>query len=120
MSAELSDPKIASKMPQPCGYKLLIALPEADEKTDGGIIKSAATVELEQTGSICGFVLAMGKDAYQDTKRFPNGPYCKVGDWILMRAYAGTRFKVDNQELRILNDDSVDAVIDDPRGVSRI
>lgn len=110
----------ASQLPEPKGYKLLIALPNPDEKTEGGIIKSRQTMEVEEIGSICGFVLKMGADAYNDDKRFPNGPYCKEGDWVLMRSYSGTRFKIHGKEFRLINDDSVEAVVEDPRGVEKV
>jgi co-chaperonin GroES (HSP10) len=112
--------KTASQLPDPKGYKLLIALPEPDEKTEGGILKSKQTMDIEEIGSICGFVLKMGADAYNDEKRFPNGPYCKEGDWVLMRSYSGTRFKIHGKEFRLINDDSVEAVVDDPRGIQKV
>jgi len=108
---------IAKQLPEPSGYRILIALPEADEKTEGGIIKAASLVERESVGSICGFVIKLGPDAYNDERRFPNGPYCEEGDWILMRSYTGTRFLVHGKEFRLINDDSVEAVVLDPRGV---
>ena len=108
---------IAKQLPEPSGYRILIALPEADEKTEGGIIKAASLVERESVGSICGFVMKLGPDAYNDKRRFPNGPYCEEGDWILMRSYTGTRFLVHGKEFRLINDDSVEAVVQDPRGV---
>ena len=109
--------KLASQLPKPTGYKLLIALPDPEEKTEGGIIKSSQTLQAEEIGSIVGFVLEMGPDAYQAPNRFPSGPYCKKGDWIMMRSYSGTRFKVHGKEFRLINDDSVEAVVEDPRGV---
>ena len=109
--------KLRSTKPQ--GYRILIALPEPDEKTDGGIIKAKSTIHSEEVGSIVGFVLDMGPDAYSDTKRFPSGPFCKKGDWIVMRAYSGTRFMVHDKEFRLINDDSVEAVVEDPRGIVR-
>jgi co-chaperonin GroES (HSP10) len=112
--------KAASQLPEPKGYKLLIALPEPDEKTEGGILKSKQTMDIEEIGSICGFVLKVGADAYQDPSRFPNGPYCKEGDWVVMRSYSGTRFKIHGKEFRLINDDSVEAVVDDPRGIEKV
>jgi co-chaperonin GroES (HSP10) len=109
--------KLASQLPKPTGYKLLIALPDPEEKTEGGILKASQTLQAEEIGSIIGFVLEMGPDAYQSTARFPSGPYCKKGDWIMMRSYSGTRFKVHGKEFRLINDDSVEAVVEDPRGV---
>jgi len=111
---------IAKQLPEPSGYRILIALPEADEKTEGGIIKAASLVERESVGSICGFVMKLGPDAYNDKRRFPNGPYCEEGDWILMRSYTGTRFLVHGKEFRLINDDSVEAVVQDPRGVVKV
>ncbi len=107
----------AKQLPEPSGYRILIALPNPEEKTEGGIIKAASLVERESVGSICGFVMKLGPDAYEDKKRFPNGAYCKEGDWIIMRSYSGTRFLVHGKEFRLINDDSVEAVVEDPRGV---
>ena len=119
-SNTMEEPKMASQLPEPKGYKLLIALPEPDEVTEGGIIKAKQTMELEEIGSICGFVLKMGPDAYEDEKKFPHGPYCNEGDWILMRSYSGTRFKIHGKEFRLINDDSVEAVVEDPRGIEKV
>ena len=112
--------KTAKQLPIPKGYKILIALPEPEEQTKGGIIKASQTLQVEEVGSICGFILDMGDDCYQDKKRFPNGPYCEKGDWIIMRSYSGTRFKVHGKEFRLINDDSVEAVVEDPRGIVKV
>lgn len=109
-----------SQLPEPTGYKILIALPEVEEKTEGGIIKAQETMHLEEVGSIVGFVMKLGPDAYEDKKKFPNGPYCKAGDFVLMRSYSGTRFSIHGKEFRLINDDSVEAVIDDPRGIRKV
>jgi len=110
----------ASQLPKPLGYKILIALPEPEEKTEGGIIKSARSLQEETTGSITGMVIEIGPDAYADPQRFPSGAYCKKGDWILMRSYSGTRFTVHGREFRLINDDTVEAVVEDPRGVGKV
>lgn len=107
----------AKMLPEPSGYKLLIMLPKIEEKSEGGIIKASTQVNDEQVGSITGFVLQLGPDAYMDQKKFPSGPYCMEGDWIMMKSYSGTRFKVHGEEFRLINDDSVDAVVEDPRGI---
>jgi len=112
--------KLASQLPKPTGYKLLIALPQPEATTKGGIAKAAETMQREEVGSICGFVMKMGPDAYKDENRFPNGPYCKEGDWILMRAYSGTRFKIHGREFRLINDETVEAVVEDPRGIVKV
>tara|TARA_R110002020_G_scaffold256867_1_gene470547 strand:- start:1774 stop:2172 length:399 start_codon:yes stop_codon:yes gene_type:complete len=110
----------AHQLPDPKGYKVLISLLEPEEASTGGILKAQQTIEQEEVGSIVGFVMKIGPDAYQDEKRFPNGPYCKEGDFIIMRSYSGTRFKVHGKEFRLINDDSIEAVVEDPRGVMRV
>ena len=108
-----------AKLPEPTGYRLLIALPEIDEKTQGGVIMPDGLVKDESTASIIGFVLKIGPDAYSDKERFPNGAWCKKGDFVIFRSYSGTRFKVAGKEFRLINDDTVEGVVDDPRGYSR-
>ena len=109
----------ASQLPEPKGYKLLIALPEVDEMTDGGIIKSEDSRHEESIATVVGWVMSMGVDAYANYTRFPSGPYCQVGDWVIFRAFSGTRIKIHGKEFRLINDDTVEAVVDDPRGVER-
>ena len=116
---EESSPRTASQLPEPKGYKLLIALPEIDETTDGGIIKSVQSQHEESIAPVVGWVMAMGPDAYANFTRFPNGPYCQVGDWVIFRAFSGTRIKIRGKEFRLINDDTVEAVVEDPRGVER-
>ena len=108
-----------AKLPEPTGYRLLIALPEIDDKTQGGVIMPDGLVKDESTASIIGFVLKIGPDAYSDKERFPNGAWCKEGDFVIFRSYSGTRFKVAGKEFRLINDDTVEGVVDDPRGYSR-
>ena len=104
-SAEKSvDESIARKIPEPTGYKLLIKPLEVKEKTDSGIYMPDALKSAEQTASVIGFVVKSGPDAYKDTDKFPNGPYCKEGDFVIFRSYSGTRFKVEKQEFRVIND----------------
>ena len=114
------DPEVARKhLPEPKGWKILVAMPQGDEKTEGGIIKSSQTMKNEEVGNICGYVLELGPDAYNDDKRFASGPWCKKGDWVIFRAYSGTRMIMYGQEFRLINDDTVEAVVDDPTGVVR-
>ena len=108
------------KLPQPKGYKLLIAIPKVEEKTKSGVYMPDTLTKMEQTASIIGLVVEMGEDAYKDDQKFPNGPYCKKGDFVIFRSYSGTRFKVESEEFRLINDDTVEAVVDDPRGFTRI
>ena len=114
---EAEEPSVASQLPEPQGYKILIALPEAEEKSEGGIIMADITRRVEETASIIGFVIKMGPDCYKDEKRFPNGAYCKEGDFVIMRAYSGTRMKIHGKEFRIINDDTVEAIVQDPTGI---
>ena len=115
-----TDTRPAHQMPDPKGYKLLIGLPEPEKASKGGILKAQETIAVEEVGSIVGFVIKLGPDAYTDKSRFPNGPYCKEGDFVIMRSYSGTRFKVHGKEFRLINDDSVEAVVEDPRGVMKV
>tara|TARA_R100001377_G_scaffold20824_1_gene10954 strand:+ start:1249 stop:1650 length:402 start_codon:yes stop_codon:yes gene_type:complete len=108
-----------NQLPQPKGWKILIAMPKTDTKTEGGIIKATSTVKDEEVSNICGYVLKLGTECYQDSNRFPNGPWCKKGDWVVFRAYSGTRMKMYGQEFRLINDDTVEAVVSDPTGVVR-
>ena len=113
-------PRAAHKLPDPKGYKILINLPEPETASEGGILKAQETIEAEEVGSIIGFVIKLGPDAYSDKSRFPSGAYCKERDFIMMRSYSGTRFKVHGKEFRLINDDSVEAVVEDPRGVMKV
>ena len=109
----------ASQLPEAKGYKLLIALPEVEEMTDGGIIKSEDSRHEESIATVVGWVMSMGPDAYASYARFPSGPYCQLGDWVIFRAFSGTRIKIHGKEFRLINDDTVEAVVEDPRGVQR-
>jgi co-chaperonin GroES (HSP10) len=108
-----------TQLPDPSGYRILCAIPEVEEKTEGGILKADITRQNEELLATALFVLKVGPDAYADKKRFPNGPWCKEGDFIIVRPHAGSRLKIHGTELRIINDDSVEAVVEDPRGIRR-
>ena len=110
----------AKQLPIPAGYKMLIALPDVEDTYgDGLIAKAQSTIQAEEVTTVVAFVLEMGPDCYKDTNKFPTGPWCKKGDFVLLRAYSGTRFKVHGKEFRLVNDDAVEAVVEDPRGISR-
>jgi co-chaperonin GroES (HSP10) len=110
----------AKQVPDPVTYHLLCILPEANEEYEGGLIKSSQTMHFEELLSPVLFVAKMGPDSFKDEKRFPSGASCKVGDFILVRPNTGTRMKIHGREFRIINDDSVEAVVEDPRGVQRV
>lgn len=109
--------EIGDNLPEPKGWKMLIALPKVSLKTEGGIYKPNQAVHLEEVGSIIGLVLKQGDLAYLDESKFPSGPWCEVGDYVIMRSYSGTRMNVGGQEFRLINDDTIEAVVSDPRGV---
>lgn len=105
-------------LPKPRGYKILIAIPKKDEKV-GNIFIPEQLRKAEETASIYGCVVAMGPDAYLDETKYPTGAWCGIGDWVVFRSYSGTRLKIAGQEFRLINDDTVEAVVDDPRNIER-
>lgn len=110
----------AKQVPDPATFYLLCMLPKAeDEYSETGILKSATAMHHEELLSPVLFVAKMGPDAYKDKNRFPSGPSCKVGDFVLVRPNTGTRMKIHGTEWRLINDDSVEAVVQDPRGIQR-
>jgi len=109
----------AKQLPDPSGYRILCGIPEIDNKYDSGILKADITQHHEELLTTVLFVMKMGPDCYKDQSRFPTGPWCKEGDFILVRPHAGTRVKIHGREFRIINDDSVEGVVEDPRGISR-
>jgi co-chaperonin GroES (HSP10) len=115
----VTDDEMEQQIPKPVGYRVLIALPTIEETYDSGIVKADRTLNEERILSTMGIVLDMGGEAYSDKERFPNGPWCKIGDFVMFRPNSGTRFKVNGQELRLLNDDSIEAVVPDPKGITR-
>jgi co-chaperonin GroES (HSP10) len=109
----------AKLLPDPKGYRILCAVPHVEEEFDGGIIKADDTKRVEEQTTVVLFVVKMGDLCYKDKDRFPTGPWCKEGDFVLTRPYSGTRVVIHNREFRIINDDTVEAVVDDPRGIRR-
>ena len=109
----------AKQLPRPSGYRILCAIPEIEKEYESGILKADTTLQNEETLTTVLFVVALGPDCYQDKARFPSGPWCKDGDFILTRPYAGSRLVIHGREFRLINDDSVEAVADDPRGIKR-
>jgi len=122
LSGILNKPKEekARQLPKPKGYKILVTLPPVEEEIgDTGLIKSAQSMYHEQLLTNVLFVVELGDMCYSDKDRFPSGPWCKKGDFIMCRANTGTRFKIHGTEFRLINDDSVEAVVEDPRGIER-
>ncbi len=121
MQKPLIDDDLELELPIPVGYRLLIAMPDVEETFgDSGIIKSSKEIHLDTVMSTIGLVLDVGEEAYSDKDRFPSGPWCKQGDYVMFRMNTGTRFKVRGKEYRLMNDDSIEAVVADPRGITRV
>jgi co-chaperonin GroES (HSP10) len=111
--------KKAAQLPKAAGYHILCMVPEAREEYESGLLKADTTMHYEEVLTPVLFVMDIGPDAYQDKTRFPSGPLCKVGDFVLTRPNSGSRVKIHGQEFRIINDDSVEAIVEDPRGITR-
>jgi co-chaperonin GroES (HSP10) len=109
----------AKQLPDPTGYHILCAIPQIEQKYDSGIIKADVTRHHEEILTTVLFVIKLGPDAYKDQSKFPNGPWCKEGDFVIVRSNSGTRLDIHGKEFRIINDDTVEAVVQDPRGIRR-
>lgn len=121
----MSEPLVFNKeiqvtqLPEVKGYRILCAVPQVDNTYESGILKSDKTKYIEEHSTVVLFVIKLGDMAYKDEVRFPTGPWCKEGDFVITRAYSGTRIKIHGKEFRIINDDTVEAIVDDPRGYER-
>ena len=114
---EKENTKEATKLPKPTGWRMLVLPFRMKEKTKGGVLLGTETIDRQQVASQCGNVLAMGPDCYNDPKRFNDGPWCKVGDWVVFARYAGSRIEIEGGEVRLLNDDEVLATVQDPTDI---
>jgi co-chaperonin GroES (HSP10) len=121
VEAPVSPEEWEAQLPKPCGYRLLVALPDVSDHYEGStLLKTDSEIKKEYIMSIMGAVIDMGSAAYTDKDRFPTGPWCKVGDYVMFRMNTGTRFKVNGKEFRLMNDDSIEAVVPDPRGICKV
>ena len=109
----------ASQLPRMSGYHILCAIPEMESEYESGLLKADETLRNEEVLTTVLFVVDLGPDCYKDEKRFPSGPWCKKGDFVLVRPNAGTRLVIHGKEFRIINDDTVEGTVDDPRGIRR-
>ena len=109
--------KEKAKLPQPTGWRLIVLPFKMDEKTKGGIIMNESILEKQQVASQCGNVLAMGPQCYKDKERYPDGPWCKVGDWVIFARYAGSRIQIEGGEIRLLNEDEILATVKNPEDI---
>lgn len=109
----------ASQLPEPSGYHILCAIPEVDKMYESGLVKAEQTLHVEEVLTTVLFVVALGPDAYKDANKFPSGPWCKIGDFVLVRPNSGSRLIIHGKEFRMINDDTVEGTVADPRGIKR-
>ena len=109
----------ATQLPKPAGYKILCAIPPQEKKYEGGILKADETLRYDELLTTVLFVVELGPDCYVDKAKFPSGPWCKKGDFVLVRPNAGTRLIIHGQEFRMIYDDNVEGTVEDPRGIKR-
>ena len=120
LELEIGDKDKAAQLPKPTGYHILCAIPEMEKEFEGtSLIKADVTLQREETLTTVLFVVDLGPDCYNDKSRFPNGPWCKKGDFVLIRPNSGSRLVIHGREFRLINDDTVEAVVEDPRGIKR-
>ena len=117
--APIDESATATQLPEPQGYRILCAIPDIEDKFDNGIIKTEETIKNEEILATVLFVVKLGTDCYKDESRFPSGPYCKEGDFVLVRPHTGTKINIHGKAFRLITDDSIEAVVDDPTGVVR-
>lgn len=109
----------ATQLPRPSGWKILCAIPEIDREYESGLVKADETLRVEEALTTVLFVVELGPDCYTDKTRYPSGPWCKKGDFVLVRPNAGSRLVIHGREFRMINEDTVEGVVDDPRGIKR-
>ena len=107
----------STKLPRPTGWRIIVLPFKMDEKTKGGIVITESALERQQVGSQCGLVLAMGPQCYKDKERYPDGPWCKVNDWVVFARYAGSRIQIEGGEIRLLNEDEILATVQNPEDI---
>ena len=109
--------KETTKLPKPTGWRLLVLPFRMKEKTDAGLLIGTETIDRQQVASQCGNVLAMGDSCYKDKERYPSGPWCAVGDWVIFARYSGSRIEIEGGEVRLLNEDEILATVQDPKDI---
>jgi hypothetical protein len=118
-SSEATAEEKARQLPRPSGYHMLCAIPEIEKEYDSGLVKADETVRNEEILTTVLFVVDLGPDCYKDASKFPSGPWCQKGDFVLVRPNAGSRLVIHGREFRLINDDTVEGVVADPRGIKR-
>ena len=117
---ENMDASVLDRIPKPTGWRIVVLPFRPPKKSKGGIVLADQAVERQQIATVCGYVVATGPLAYADREKFPEGPWCQKGDWIVFGRYAGARIGIDGGEIRILNDDEVLAKISDPEDIAHM
>lgn len=117
LAPESINESVLDRIPRPTGWRIVLLPYRGAQKTKGGIVLADQTIERNQLTTVCAYVLRVGDLAYKDESKFPNGPWCKEGDWVIFGRYAGARLGIDGGEIRILNDDEILAVINDPEDI---
>lgn len=120
MPSDMPQEERGKQLPEPVGYKMLLILPEPEKTHSSGILKADTTLHNDEIASVVAFVAKQGPDCYKDKTKFPTGPWCKEGDFVIVRPYSGTRVVVHGKEMRFINDDGIEGVVDDPRGIKRV
>ena len=118
-SSEATAEEKARQLPSPSGYHILCAIPEIEKEYDSGLVKADETVRNEEILTTVLFVVDLGPDCYKDASKFPSGPWCQKGDFVLVRPNAGSRLVIHGREFRLINDDTVEGTVADPRGIKR-
>lgn len=118
-NSEATAEEKASQLPRPSGYHILCAIPEIEKEYESGLVKADETVRNEEILTTVLFVVDLGPDCYKDVSKFPSGPWCKKGDFVLVRPNSGSRLVIHGREFRLINDDTVEGTVDDPRGIKR-
>lgn len=118
-SSDATAEEKARQLPRPSGYHVLCAIPEVEKEYESGIVKADETLRNEEILTTVLFVVDLGPDCYKDVNKFPSGPWCKKGDFVLVRPNAGSRLVIHGREFRLINDDTVEGTVDDPRGIKR-
>jgi co-chaperonin GroES (HSP10) len=108
------------QLPDPVGYKMLLALPEQEKTFESGLLKADTTIRNDEVSSVVAFVVKQGPDCYKDKDKFPTGPWCRPEDFVIIRPYSGTRIVIHGKEFRLVNDDAIEATVQDPRGIKRV
>ena len=112
--------KSIDRLPQPTGWRILLLPYQGRKVSDGGILMPDAVIQTEALATVCGYVLRLGPDAYEDREKYPHGPWCAEKEWVIFGRYAGSRFKIEGGEVRLLNDDEILARINDPSDILHI